>query len=134
MCACVCVCVGVVVCVYLCVRVCVCVCVCVCVWLYVYVCGCACVCVRVCTRVCQRRTHVCLAEVVTHTHLAPLTHLTHRFVLAYSLQVVRLGRRGGEGGRPPEAEKGRERRSACVQQNYRGGGKREAEPERERER
>ena len=45
------------------------------------------------------RTHVGLARAVTHTHLAPL-HLTHtdRFVLAYSIQVVRPGGEEGERG------------------------------------
>lgn len=41
----------------------------------------------------QWRTHVGLAQAVTHTHLALCTSHTDRFVLVHSIQVVRLGGR-----------------------------------------
>lgn len=42
----------------------------------------------------QWRTHVGLAQAVTHTHLALCASHTDRFVLAHSIQVVRPGGRG----------------------------------------
>lgn len=59
------------------------------------------VCISVCLRMCasaawgaQWRTHVGLAQAVTHTHLALCASHTDRFVLAHSIQVVRPGGKG----------------------------------------
>lgn len=62
-----------------------------------HVCISVCVLDSVCASVAwgvQWRTHVGLAQAVTHTHLALCTSHTGRFVLAHSIQVVRPAGKG----------------------------------------